>query len=364
MGNRLESEISIPPTKEEMASLDKRELKVKWLRDGLRDRIRDVEKQIEDLRQKLDDLRQRHEKAAERLGFASIEKLVGMVIADCIGMVERIKQGGDTSVVIMEGVVPFIENHLGFDSQWETLHRTLKINKLPPRETSRLPFLPPTLDSVWQHLEALAPSAEMRKAHHALSAYLSDWHTGNRPNEHWSDKAFAAHVDANWVTFRNALGQLVEKLREQGGDAGENRAPARTDGTGEGGRSTAASHPKSPPIPKTQKPTRLVARRGLILPYLIDPAKCTITCKATGKSYYISGNRAVTLVNRLTDGMMKGRKGKTSWSVPFTDADARVFRKGRDDELAKFFRDCVERDPFTGHRIGNRQFADTAHLKH
>ena len=44
MGNRLESEISIPPTKEEMASLDKRELKVKWLRDGLRDRIRDVEK--------------------------------------------------------------------------------------------------------------------------------------------------------------------------------------------------------------------------------------------------------------------------------------------------------------------------------
>lgn len=310
-------------------------------------RIEETEANIAKDRRRLDDLKLQMREAQELYGYARIERLTHEVISDCANLIKKLQQGGIAA--IRDGIVPFVENHLRFDNRWEELHLTLKKHRMPPREKSLLPQLPKTLDEVWQRLLEIAPSAEIRRTHNAITAYLAIWHTGNRPDEHWKDDAFAVRVDAAWKDFRDTLEPLVEHLRNYAA-----------------GNSPKAAPPREVTVSSGQTATDrlLLARGGKSMPYIIDPAKNTITRRSTGKSYRITGPRAIDIVNRLTGGMANGIKGKAKapCSVAFTDRDARVFRKGRLDDHAAFLRECVGRDPFQGHRTGNRRFADTARL--
>ena len=320
----------------------------------LRQAVKAEEEIIAEHQQELDRCLRDHSDAKVRLGYVRIERLAHEVIADCRLMIGIIERAGGGAAAITEAVIPFIEDHLGFDSHWDELHRTLKTNKLPPGGRSILPVLSRKLGEAWKHLERLAPSAEMRKAYHSLSTYIMNWHAANRPNKHWNDKSFVERVDSHWAAFRATLEPLVEHLRATAMTPAPTAEPAAN--------ASASARMKPERAKPTAKDVRLIARRGIVMPYEIDPANRTIKHKATGKSYYISGGLATSIVNRLTGGMVKGIKCKTGWSVPFTDADVRVFRKGRLDDLAAFLHDCVKRDPFQGHRIGNRRFADTAQL--
>ena len=324
--------------KKEIAALRRHEGKLDAQESELRHEVRRLEGE-------LSKVRKGHDEAKERLGYARIERLVHEVIADCRHLTERMERDGAAA---LGAVIDFVEYHLGFDNRWEWLHRTLKSHKLPPRAKSMLPLLPETMNAAWSGLLSIAPMPETRKASQELVAYLTHWRHANRPEEHWKDAAFKTKVDEAWQRFRETLGPLVECLR----------------GLKARGR-PAAERPK-PPQPKGKRRTlHLVKRGGVIMPYVIDPANQTITCKATKRAYRITGDKAVGIVNRLTDGLAKGitRKGKAAnFSVAFTDADARVFRKDRHGDLADFMRDCIVRDPFHGHRSGNRKFADTAHL--
>lgn len=303
---------------------------------GLRREVRRIEKEFSEVRK-------RHDEAKERLGYARIERLVHEVIADCRHLTERMKRNGSAA---LGEVIGFVEYHLGFDNRWEWLHRTLKSHKLPPRAKSMLPLLPETVNAVWNRLLSIASFPETRRANQELVAYLTHWRHANRPEEHWKDDAFKMKVDEAWQRFRDTLGPLVERLR----------------GLDSRGRDT---RPKPTPPKGRRRALHLIKRGGVNMPYIIDPANHTIMRKATMRSYRITGDKAVNIVNRLTDGLAKGikKKGnKANFSVTFTDADARVFRKDRHGDLADFMRNCIVRDPFTGHRSGNRKFADTAHL--
>ena len=327
--------------KKEIAALMRLENKLAENEKRLRHDVRRLDEELSAARQS-------HQAVLENLGYARIERLVHEVIADCGHLSDTIRNGGMAAI---GSVIPFVENYFNLNNRWERLHRTLKTCRLPSKQTSMLSRLPMSINETWRHLEELVQIPEVRQTNRALANYLDNWHYANRPVEHWKDDAFKAKVDDAWHRFRDTLEPLVERLREL-----------------KPGRKVAAAKPK-PPTPR--RTVSLKKPAGVVCPYAVEPEKQTITCKATGKTYRITGDKAVRIVNRLMDGLVKGlkkrqrEKGKDAalqFSVAFTDADARVFRKGKHGHLPDFMRDCIVRDPFNGHRIGNQRFADPAHL--
>ena len=330
--------------KDEIAALMRRENELAENEKRLRHDVRRLDEELSAARHS-------HQTVLEDLGYARIERLVHEVIADCGHLTDTIRNGGMAAI---GSVIPFVENYFNLNNRWERLHRTLKTCKFPSKQKSLLSKLPMSINETWRQLEKLVQMPEVRQTNRALANYLDNWHYANRPEEHWKNDAFKAKVDDAWHRFRDTLEPLVERLREL--------KPGRRPAPG-------GEKPKPQP-PKKRSTVRLKRPSGVVCPYVVEPEKHTVTCKATGKIYRITGDKAVRIVNRLMDGLVKGlkkrqkEKGKAlQCSVAFADADARVFRKDRHGHLPDFLRDCIVRDPFSGHRIGNQQFADTAHLK-